>query len=64
MSTSFSEPYNVARAFASIDNISGGRAAWNVVTLVLIVALASLLLATVFSRLTSSKFVEALAVLF
>jgi FMN-dependent oxidoreductase (nitrilotriacetate monooxygenase family) len=32
VSTSFSEPYNVARAFASIDNISGGRAAWNVVT--------------------------------
>src|SRR5437764_1206855 len=29
VSTSFSEPYNVARAFASIDNISGGRAAWN-----------------------------------
>ena len=27
MSTSFSEPFNVARAFASIDNISGGRAA-------------------------------------
>jgi FMN-dependent oxidoreductase (nitrilotriacetate monooxygenase family) len=32
VSTSFSEPYNVARSFASIDNISGGRAAWNVVT--------------------------------
>ena len=32
VSTSFSEPYNVARAFASIDNISGGRAGWNVVT--------------------------------
>jgi FMN-dependent oxidoreductase (nitrilotriacetate monooxygenase family) len=32
VSTSFSEPFNVARAFASIDNISGGRAAWNVVT--------------------------------
>jgi N-acetyl-S-(2-succino)cysteine monooxygenase len=32
VSTSFSEPYNVARAFATIDNISGGRAAWNVVT--------------------------------
>ena len=32
VSTSFSEPYNVARAFASIDNISGACAAWNVVT--------------------------------
>ena len=31
-STSFSEPYNVARQFASLDHISGGRAAWNVVT--------------------------------
>jgi FMN-dependent oxidoreductase (nitrilotriacetate monooxygenase family) len=32
VSTSFSEPYNVARTFSSIDHISGGRAAWNVVT--------------------------------
>ena len=32
VSTSFSEPYNVARMFASLDHISGGRAAWNVVT--------------------------------
>jgi FMN-dependent oxidoreductase (nitrilotriacetate monooxygenase family) len=32
VSTSFNEPYNVARAFASLDHISGGRAAWNVVT--------------------------------
>jgi FMN-dependent oxidoreductase (nitrilotriacetate monooxygenase family) len=32
VSTSFSEPFNVARIFASIDHISGGRAAWNVVT--------------------------------
>ncbi len=32
VSTSFSEPYNVARIFASIDHISNGRAAWNVVT--------------------------------
>ena len=30
--TSFNEPYNVARLFASLDHISGGRAAWNVVT--------------------------------
>lgn len=32
VSTSFSEPYNVARQFASIDHISGGRVGWNVVT--------------------------------
>ncbi len=32
VSTSFNEPFNVARAFASLDHISGGRAAWNVVT--------------------------------
>jgi FMN-dependent oxidoreductase (nitrilotriacetate monooxygenase family) len=30
--TSFNEPYNVARQFASLDHISDGRAAWNVVT--------------------------------
>jgi N-acetyl-S-(2-succino)cysteine monooxygenase len=32
VSTSFAEPYHVARTFASIDHISNGRAAWNVVT--------------------------------
>jgi N-acetyl-S-(2-succino)cysteine monooxygenase len=32
VSTSFAEPYNVARQFASLDHISQGRAAWNVVT--------------------------------
>jgi FMN-dependent oxidoreductase (nitrilotriacetate monooxygenase family) len=32
VSTTYSEPYNVARAFASIDHMSGGRAGWNVVT--------------------------------
>src|SRR2546421_3212654 len=32
VSTTYSEPYNVARTFASIDHISHGRAAWNVVT--------------------------------
>jgi FMN-dependent oxidoreductase (nitrilotriacetate monooxygenase family) len=32
MSTSFNEPFNVARIFGSIDHLSGGRAAWNVVT--------------------------------
>ncbi|HEY0201955.1 MAG TPA: LLM class flavin-dependent oxidoreductase [Burkholderiaceae bacterium] len=31
-STSFFEPYNLARQFASLDHISSGRAAWNVVT--------------------------------
>ena len=32
VSTSFAEPFNVARIFGSIDHISQGRAAWNVVT--------------------------------
>jgi alkanesulfonate monooxygenase len=31
-STSFNEPYNIARKFASLDLISGGRSGWNVVT--------------------------------
>ena len=31
-STSYNSPYNLARRFASIDHISGGRAGWNVVT--------------------------------
>lgn len=31
-STTFSEPYNLARTFASLDHISGGRAGWNIVT--------------------------------
>lgn len=31
-STSYNEPYHVARTFASIDHISNGRAGWNVVT--------------------------------
>lgn len=31
-STTYFHPYEVARAFASLDHISGGRAAWNVVT--------------------------------
>ncbi|NTF96050.1 NtaA/DmoA family FMN-dependent monooxygenase [Rhizobium rhizogenes] len=31
-STSYTEPYNVARYFTSLDNLSGGRAAWNIVT--------------------------------
>lgn len=32
VSTTFNEPYNVARKFASLDLISGGRAGWNLVT--------------------------------
>ena len=32
VSTSFGEPYHVARTFGSIDHLSRGRAAWNVVT--------------------------------
>ncbi len=31
-STTFEPPYVVARRFASLDHISGGRAAWNLVT--------------------------------
>lgn len=31
-STTYGEPYHTARAFASIDHLSHGRAAWNVVT--------------------------------
>lgn len=32
VSTSFSEPYTIARQFASLDRASGGRAGWNIVT--------------------------------
>src|ERR1700741_3813279 len=31
-STTFDAPFHVARRFASLDHISGGRAAWNIVT--------------------------------
>ena len=31
-STTFHEPYNLARLFSSLDLISGGRAGWNIVT--------------------------------
>ena len=31
-STTFDSPYHIARRFASLDHISAGRAAWNVVT--------------------------------
>lgn len=32
VSTTYSEPYNVARALASLDHLSRGRIGWNVVT--------------------------------
>lgn len=31
-STTYYEPYNLARLYASLDHISGGRAGWNIVT--------------------------------
>jgi FMN-dependent oxidoreductase (nitrilotriacetate monooxygenase family) len=31
-STSYNSPYNLARRFASLDHVTGGRAGWNVVT--------------------------------
>ncbi len=31
-STTYDDPYHVARKFASLDHISGGRAGWNLVT--------------------------------
>ncbi|MGV9796903.1 LLM class flavin-dependent oxidoreductase [Mycobacterium sp. NPDC003449] len=31
-STSYNSPYNLARRFASLDHVSGGRAGWNIVT--------------------------------
>lgn len=31
-STTYSEPYTIARQFATLDHLSAGRAAWNVVT--------------------------------
>lgn len=31
-STTYNEPYTLARQFASVDHISGGRAGWNMVT--------------------------------
>ncbi|MFF8035198.1 NtaA/DmoA family FMN-dependent monooxygenase [Streptomyces sp. NPDC016626] len=32
INSTFNEPYEVARQFAGLDHLSGGRAAWNVVT--------------------------------
>jgi FMN-dependent oxidoreductase (nitrilotriacetate monooxygenase family) len=31
-STTYNEPYHIARKFSSLDHISGGRAGWNIVT--------------------------------
>ncbi|OGA01956.1 MAG: nitrilotriacetate monooxygenase [Betaproteobacteria bacterium RIFCSPLOWO2_02_FULL_62_17] len=31
-STTYNEPYNIARKFGSLDHLSGGRAGWNIVT--------------------------------
>jgi FMN-dependent oxidoreductase (nitrilotriacetate monooxygenase family) len=31
-STTYTEPFNLARKFASLDHISGGRVGWNIVT--------------------------------
>ncbi|AGS26008.1 LLM class flavin-dependent oxidoreductase [Rhizobium etli] len=31
-STTYNEPYNLARRFATLDHVSGGRAGWNIVT--------------------------------
>ena len=31
-STTYNEPYHIARKFAALDHISGGRAGWNIVT--------------------------------
>lgn len=32
VTTTYNEPYHVARKFASLDHLSGGRAGWNLVT--------------------------------
>ena len=31
-STTFYDPYNLARLFSTLDHLSGGRAGWNIVT--------------------------------
>src|ERR1700727_743414 len=31
-STTYTEPFNLARQFGSLDHISGGRVGWNIVT--------------------------------
>ena len=32
VSTTYNEPYDLARRLASVDHVSGGRAGWNIVT--------------------------------
>ncbi|MFX7926507.1 LLM class flavin-dependent oxidoreductase, partial [Acinetobacter baumannii] len=32
VTATYNEPYHVARKFASLDHLSGGRAGWNLVT--------------------------------
>ena len=32
LNATFNEPYELARQLATLDHLSGGRAAWNVVT--------------------------------
>ncbi|WP_019925828.1 LLM class flavin-dependent oxidoreductase [Nocardia sp. BMG111209] len=32
VSTTYAQPYTVARSFATLDHLTGGRAAWNIVT--------------------------------
>ena len=41
-STTYTEPFNLARQFASLDHISGGRVGWNIVTSWLATAAAQL----------------------
>jgi FMN-dependent oxidoreductase (nitrilotriacetate monooxygenase family) len=40
-STTFTEPFNLARQFASLDHITGGRVGWNIVTTWLVAASAN-----------------------
>src|SRR5439155_26154231 len=40
-STTYTEPFNLARQFASLDHISNGRVGWNIVTSWLATAVAS-----------------------
>ncbi len=32
LSTTYNEPFAIARRFASLDHLSGGRAGWNIIT--------------------------------
>lgn len=40
-STTYTEPYNLARQFASLDHMTGGRVGWNIVTTWLVAASAN-----------------------